>query len=334
MRNILFILISVIALSACQPDGQEDDSLGVARIKVIRYDRLQYEAVALNSFSAWQKMSTDCPQATKLLVEDVLGIGRANMPNLDERIEAYYSDTVLLKLMEDATMKFKDMAPIEKGLTSGFMKLKREIPSFVIPQVYSQISALNQSVVVGDSLLGFSIDKYMGADYPLYQNYYYAYQRRSMTPDRILPDCFTFYLLSQYPFPWEEGNRTFFDIMTYQGKIAWVVSRILEYDKDGATILGYTNDEIKWCKKNKAQIWNYMKREKHLDSTDPMVIRAYTRPDPSIVFKGEKIPSCLGIWMGYQLIDAYMNQHEECTIGQLLERRNYHDLLKEMDFKP
>ena len=52
----------------------------------------------------------------------------------------------------------------------------------------------NQSVVVGDSILGFSIDKYMGADYPLYKRFYYDYQCRSMEPDRIVPDCFTCYV--------------------------------------------------------------------------------------------------------------------------------------------
>ena len=35
---------------------------------------------------------------------------------------------------------------------------------------------------------------------PLYKKYYYANQRRSMSPEYIVPDCFTFYLLGQYPF--------------------------------------------------------------------------------------------------------------------------------------
>lgn len=332
-KKILFILIGLAILSACQTGRRKEVSADGISVKVIRFDRLQYEAAVLNSFSAWQKMSTECPQATKLLVEDVLGIGSANMLNLNERLSAFYSDTLLLRLMEDATIKFMDVSEIEKGLTQGFKVLRKDIPDFVVPQVYAQISALNQSVVVGDSLLGFSIDKYMGADYPLYRNYYYAYQRKSMTPDRIVPDCFTFYLLSYYPFPWEEGNRTLFDIMVYQGKIAWVVSHILGYDSEGARIMGYSPEEIKWCKKNKGEVWNYMRRHEHLSATDPMIIRAYTRPDPGIVFKGEKVPSCIGIWMGYQLIDAYMEQHEDTSIRGLLERRNFHDLLHEIKIK-
>lgn len=44
--------------------------------------------------------------------------------------------------------------------------MKKEVPALFVPHFYAQIAALNQSVVVGDSILGFSIDKYMGADYP------------------------------------------------------------------------------------------------------------------------------------------------------------------------
>ena len=72
MRRWIFILISILTLSACHSGGQKDDALSDVDIKVIRYDRLQYEAFALNSFSALQKMSTECPQATKLLIERVL----------------------------------------------------------------------------------------------------------------------------------------------------------------------------------------------------------------------------------------------------------------------
>ena len=178
MKNIIvLILMSIFALTACLSDRQQGINSLQTDVKVFRYDRLQYEAVALNSFSAMQKMSLDCPQATKILIEEVLGLGRVNEPAINERLCAYYSDSVLLKLMEDAESKFKDMTWIEEGLTDGFRNLVREVPEIPVPRIYAQISALNQSVVVGDSLVGFSLDKYMGEDYPLYQKYYYAYQR-------------------------------------------------------------------------------------------------------------------------------------------------------------
>ncbi len=138
----------------------------------------------MNSFSALQKMNTDYPQVTSLLIEDVLAMGEVDMEDINDRLCAYFSDSILVHLMEDAEEKFKDVSNLEQNLTKGFKRLKKEVPALFVPHFYAQIAALNQSVVVGDSILGFSIDKYMGADYPLYKRFYYAnYQCRSMSPD-------------------------------------------------------------------------------------------------------------------------------------------------------
>lgn len=328
MKQIIFILLSVIVFASCRSDMQSDDALFDRGIKVFRYDRLQYEATTMNSIAAVQKMNLDYPRATRILIEDVLMLGRVNEPNINERMCAYYADSVLLRLMSDAEDKFADMRPIEEKLTEGFRELKKEIPSLPIPSVYSQISALNQSVVVGDSLLGFSLDKYMGEDYPLYKRYYYAYQRRSMKPERILPDCFTFYLLSQYPFGWEKGRRTLFDVIMHQGKINWVVRKVLGM-KSNEEMLDYTKEEADWCKKNEKKLWKWMVNREHLSSTDPMIVRAYTHPDPNIILKGELIPPVIGIWIGMQLTEKFMKQHPDMGIEALLECEDFGNLTLE-----
>ncbi len=321
MRNILFILISALTLSACH-SGLRKGAASEGEVKVFRYDRLQYEATVMNSFSALQRMKLGWPQATKLLIEDVLALGDVNDENVSDRLCAYYSDSTLLHLMEDALLKYSDMSDIEEGLTKGFTALKKEVPSIVVPAVYAQISALNQSVVVGDSLLGFSIDKYMGEDYPLYRRYYYDYQRRTMNPDRILPDCFTFYLFSQYPFSWYGGVRSLYDVILHKGKMYWVVKRILGLDSD-AEALGYTKAELTWCKKNMKAFWRWMTDHRFLDSTDPMVIRAFTHADPTGFFSRDDIPPMIGVWIGMQLTEKYMKQHPDMTIAKLLSNDDF-----------
>ena len=164
MRKIIFILVvCLVALSSCQWDGKSGNTADVD-VRVARYDRLQYEYVTMNSFSALQKMNTDYPQVTKLLIEDVLAIGEVDDMKINDRMLEYYSDSTLLTLMHDAEEKFKDLSWVEEKLTKGFKRLKKEVPALFVPHFYAQIAALNQSVVVGDSILGFSIDKYMGAD--------------------------------------------------------------------------------------------------------------------------------------------------------------------------
>ena len=173
----------------------------------------------------------------------------------------------------------------------------------------------------------------MGADYPLYKRFYYDYQCRSMEPDRIVPDCFTFYLLSEYPMPWGPG-RTLLDMILHRGKINSVVARILGYESFEKE-MGYDEKEAEWCRKNKSALWQGMLDNGHLDATDPLIVRSYIRKDPFIpIMTGERTPASIGVWMGILLIDEYMKTHDDVTINDLLNDTDYRRILSEVDFKP
>ncbi|WP_299230451.1 gliding motility lipoprotein GldB [uncultured Bacteroides sp.] len=330
MRYILIIILSLLVLSACRDDRQEDFFLSEGRLKIHRYDRLQFEASALNSFTSLQKMNMNFPHATKLLIEDVLALGSVNDEKINDRLCAYYSDTSLVNLMLDVEDKYKDLGSFEKDLTKGFLYLKKRMSSFPIPVVYSQISALNQSVVVSDSLIGISLDKYMGEDYPMYKRYYYNYQRVSMNPDRIVPDCLSFYLLSLYPFPWDRNHRTLFDLMMYRGKIAWITEKALGSEELGTKVLGYNDMQLEWCRKNKKQFIEWVNKANHLESTDPMIIRSYLQPMPNRILN-EDVPPMIGIWLGMQYIDEYMKKNPGVTFEELLNNTDYEGMLLDID---
>ena len=170
----------------------------------------------------------------------------------------------------------------------------------------------------------------MGEDYPMYKKYYYNYQRKSMSPDRIVPDCISFYLLGLYPFPWEKDHRSLFDIMMYRGKIAWITEKVLGESDYGARILGYDKEQLAWCEKNKKSFIEWVEKSRHLESTDPMIIRAYIQPTPNKILKDE-VPPMIGVWMGMQYINAYMKKNPDVTIEKLLEDTDYEGMLMDID---
>ncbi|MEG2573365.1 MAG: gliding motility lipoprotein GldB, partial [Bacteroides sp.] len=308
LRKLFVFFVLCCLLSSCRlgMDNQEkEDEIDIA---VVRYDKLINEYVEFNSFSALQKMNTEYAAQTKLLVENILGLGQVNDNNINGELKSFFSDTTLHVLMEDALAKYKDMSDIEKQLTHGFKGLKRELPSIKTPVIYTQFSALNESVIVEDSIIGISLDKYMGRDYPLYKRYFYDYQCKSMNECRIVPDCFTYYLLSEYPFS-KESTHTLLDVIVHMGKISYIVTNILDYNSYEEEF-GYTKEETKWCESNRKEIWEYMVQNNHLNATDPMIIRKYTKPAPCTAFFGETSPSMIGSWMGIQIIDSYMKHHK------------------------
>ncbi len=297
---------------------------------LIRYDRLLTEYIQFNSLSALQKMSTNYLPITKVLFEDVLALGTFNDDSIPIKLKQYYSDPTLVQLLNDVKNKFPDLTSFEKELAKGFDKLEKNIKGLKRPRVYTQISALNESIIVMDSLLGVSLDKYMGQDYPLYQRYYYDYQTGLMNPEQMLSDVFVFYLISEFPL--SLYGASLLDVMVYYGRIYYVVDELL-VNQEFEDMLGYTKEEKKWCNENKSSLWNFMLRNRLLESTDPMLIREYIRPIPTGSYR-EESPLLLGIWMGYQIAKEYARNNKNTTWEEFLNFENNILFLEKSRFNP
>lgn len=225
MRKIYFIVLLVLmACISCQwhlkPSAEARD-----QVSVDRYDRIQSLYLTTGDFSALQQMNTGYPMQTRTLIEDVLQIGRVNDPEINTKFLKFYQDTVLQAIINEAEQQYANMDDINKGLTDAFKRLKENLPDIKVPHIYAQIGALDQSIVVGNNTLGIALDKYLGADYPLYLKYYPAYQRNLMTRDMIVPDCLAFYILSLYPMM-HDNEKTQMECDMHMAKIQWLVNKV------------------------------------------------------------------------------------------------------------
>ena len=228
MRKVYYILaLALLALWGCEwhlkPNGSdraEDE------VVVERYDRIQSLYLTTGDFSALQQLNTEYPMQTRALIEDVLRIGRVNDPEINTKFLKFYQDIVLQSLINEVEQQYANMDDINKELTEAFGRLRKAVPEIAVPQIYSQIGALDQSIVVGNNTLGISLDKYLGADYPLYLKYYPKSQREQMVRSMIVPDCMMFYILSQFPMPHDlEMSQEECDI--HMGKIMWAVNKAM-----------------------------------------------------------------------------------------------------------
>lgn len=163
-------------------------------VVIDRFDRVLDEYVSLNSYTALNRLNTQYPLQTKLLIEDVLEIGRVNEPDVEQRLRYFYLDSTVQVILDEVHRQYADMSDIENSFQQVFEYLKKRDPEFRVPHIYTQISCLKQSVVVGDTLIGISLDKYLGTNFPLYQEYYSAEQRAQMTRYNIVTDAISAYL--------------------------------------------------------------------------------------------------------------------------------------------
>jgi hypothetical protein len=198
-------------------------------IVVDRYDRIQSLYLTTGDFSALQQMNTAYPIQTRTLIEDVLRIGKVNESDINMKFLRFYQDSTLQMLVNEAEQQYANMDDINQELTAAFQYLQKQIPNIEIPVVYAQIGSLDQSVIVGNGQIGICLDKYLGADYVLYQKPDYGYsqeQKNMMQRQYIVPDCIGFYLLSLFPMPIDRSlSQEERDV--HMAQIQWVVNNAM-----------------------------------------------------------------------------------------------------------
>ena len=201
-------------------------------IAVERYDRVQSLYLTTSDFSALQQMNTEYPMQTRTLIEDVLHIGKVDDPQINTKFLRFYQDSTLQMLINEAEQQYANIDDINEDLNKAFQYLKGEIPGIEIPEIYAQIGSLDQSVIVGNGMIGICLDKYLGTEYELYLKPEYGYsleQRKMMQRKYIVPDCVGFYLLSLYPMPFDKPiSQAERDI--HMGRIQWVVNKAIGHE--------------------------------------------------------------------------------------------------------
>jgi len=229
VRKIYLVLfIMMLGCIGCEWQLRFDES----EVVVERYDRIQSLYLTTSDFSALQQMNTAYPMQTRTLIEDVLRIGKVNDPQINTKFLSFYQDSTLQVLINEAEQQYANMDDINEDFTNAFRFLKKEIPGMEIPEIYAQIGSLDQSVIVGNGMIGICLDKYLGVDYPLYMKEEYGYsldQRQMMQRRYIVPDGIGFYLLSLYPMPFDKPlSQEERDI--HMGRIQWVVNKAIGRD--------------------------------------------------------------------------------------------------------
>jgi hypothetical protein len=242
------LLLTLFVCIGCewQFSSSDDD----VQVTVERYDRIQSLYLTTGDFSALQQMNTIYPMQTRTLIEDVLRIGKVDDQQINTKFLRFYQDSTLQSIISEAEQQYANMDDINQELTTAFQYLLQCLPNIEIPVVYAQIGSLDQSVIVGNGQIGICLDKYLGADYALYQNENYGYtqeQKQMMQRQYIVPDCIGFYLLSLFPMPFDR-QMSQEDRDVHMAKIQWVVNEAV-----GRTVFNNTfvNRVEKYMQNNK-----------------------------------------------------------------------------------
>ncbi|MDR1335935.1 MAG: gliding motility protein GldB [Tannerella sp.] len=327
LRTLLLILLlaTSTAQTGCDPGGR--NLADGPAIPVRRFDRDFYQLLRTDTPALQQQIAAGYAPLLEVIGKSLFRTDTLSMPALFERLLNYYAEPALNQLYRDALQQYENIESIENGLGSGFRFLQSRFPGMQIPEVCLHVSGLQQNVIVADSLLSLSIDKYLGAGYPLYRDFFRAGRLRRMERACVVPDCLTAWLLSEYPF--RGDGRILLERMVYEGKIKYILHQACpQLDPE----VGYTPAEYRWCRENEKAVWRLMIERKHLFTPDAATVARYFSDAPS-TFLADGAPGNLGVWIGWQIVTKYMDR-THVSLENLMNDGDYLEILRKSKYKP
>ncbi|HKL38227.1 MAG TPA: hypothetical protein VJ876_04975, partial [Bacteroidales bacterium] len=225
-----------------------------------------------------------------------------------------------------------DLEPLEEDLEEGFRHYKHYFPEKEVPAIYTFMGGFNQSMVVADSTLAIGLDKYLGRDCKFYDKLGWdEYRQKNMHKQKIPTDCMRAWAQTEWPF--NDSTDNLLSNMLYRGKLLYFTKSMLPSEPD-TLVTGFTADELKWCRNNEEQIWNYLIDHKLMYSTDYMTINKMINPAPFTSGFPRISPGQAVNWLGWQIIEAYMDRNRKVTLEKLMKENEYQQILNASKYQP
>jgi hypothetical protein len=332
---ILILLVMLTTATSCRKNHYK---VNTSSIKVkIEIKRLEKDLFTLNP----DKVIPTVPALKKKygkflqLFSYVINTGDISDNSFGDLLLRFCSD----KQNNDVytlTMKlYPDVRLIEEGLQDAFLHYLYYFPGNSVPAVFTCITGFNNSIITGDTILGIGLDRYLGSECEYYPRLeIYKYMAARMTPDNIVPDCMYGWAASEWDFSTIKypADNVLAEII-HDGKLKYFEKCMLPETSD-EIIFGFTPDQMKFCRNNEFQMWQYLIENNLLFSSDQFTIHKLTGEAPMTSFFSKESPGRAAIWLGFRIIESYMMRNPELKMGDMIKNTDVQGILEKAKYNP
>ena len=269
------------------------------------------------------------------LFSNVINAGDVNDDSFGDMLLRFCSDKQNNEVYDVTMKKFPDLSFLEKGLTDAFRHYKYYFPEKTVPAVFTCTTGFNNSSIVGDSLLGIGLDRYLGADCQYYPRLnIYKYLAEKMIPENIVPDCMYGWASSEWDFASLKypADNVLAEII-HDGKLRYFEKCMLP-DLPDEKIFGFTPAQMKFCRDYEGQMWQYLVEHNLLFSSDQLVIRKLIGDAPFTGYFTKDSPGKAVDWIGFRIVESYMLKNPAENIQDMLKNTDAQSILEKAKYSP
>lgn len=318
-------LILILSTASCRTGDKS-----AAQDRVFRFDRILFNVPPDQVVDSIRVHHPDFITFFRAFNEGIIRIGPDTLADYPDQLALFIADTLISQTYKDivkADPLFEDQFIM---VNRALQKLK-EMTGRPVPKLLTYLSGFNQSFTALPGILGMGLDNYLGSGHKVYGNLGIpVYQMNQMNPVNLAPDAVRAWIMSEIPAP--EPGSSFLDHLVYQGKILYLVKKLMPKVQDGL-IFHFTPDQLAWCRGHEAAIWKYLAEQRVIFSTDRFTIRKFMDEAPFTKDFGNESPGRTGTWIGYRIVSKYLEKNRQ-GVGFFFTLTNSREILAASDYHP
>ena len=333
INSLIFLLVGLNLLSSCSKNNRFkiDTDENRVTVKIHRFDKDLLTLDTTNLKTGMKKLYSKYPDFLPEFVYNVLDTTAADTDAVSHEFHKFLTDKTFTKVNKKTLQTFDDVSDIEKKISDAFTYIHFYFPEVKLPEIYFYVSGFNRAIMMNDKFIAVGTDLYLGSDYPAYKDYTYEYMLFNMRRECVATDLVSATLFRM--FVMNSAEYRLLDNMLFRGKVMYLLSVFMPNEKL-EDIMGYSDEQWKWTKKNEKEIWATIIDQKHLFSTDLQLIRKYMNDAPFTAPVSQESPGRLGTWIGWQIVESYMNRNTKVSLTDLMKDSNYQKILEESGYRP
>lgn len=326
MRSVCLI-ITVLLIIGCSKDScREVEDIessiglgGITRLEKELFDA-EDEIAVLGFLEKYSHLSTDFFYVNEYPSAEILA-KRIHAVVNDDYVDTLYSESIrAFERHESAVLSDFELA---------FQRLLHYYPEIPVPQIQTVVSGLYNDLVVTNENLVIGIDYFIGDTATYRPQDIPKYILKRYTYDYLVPTTMKFVAS---PLAQLGDENTLLSEMIDHGKVYYLISQLLPCTPDHE-IIGFTKQELLDVNANQEIIWASLIENQALYETGEFHKRKFLGERPNVYEIGEKCPGRIGAWVGWQIVQSYMNK-TNVSMQEMLRTNDHHSLFAESEYKP
>jgi gliding motility-associated lipoprotein GldB len=329
------IVMVCCVLMSCNQNNRPDVREVSVNVKIERFDQDLFAGKGKDIVQTDALLSKKYGTFYRDYVKRIVGDGNYSGPQI---LSTLYNDKAYTDLNKEAEGVFTNMDSAEGDLSQAFKYIKYYYPKSKTPRFISFVSGFAVQTPIGDDYLGIGLDMFMGKDSQFYKGIVESvptYISRRFSPEYMTPRLTETFAREEL-FPERDEDRTLISKIIHNGKILYFMDQVLNEELPDSLKIGYTTQQLDWCKTYEADIWGFFLENDLLFETDYQKIQVYLSEGPFTPGLGDKNQSApkLGVWMGWQIVRKYMQENKSVTLQQLMSEKDAQLILTGSRYKP